>query len=236
MKRILTIFIFAASPVFAQGTNLTTPVTLGPVSVAHDTSSISAIDWANAGQGVTFALRMDVPKMGGGVEPFFHRAYPYGLSSEYAGLWEVMTERFSFRYNFRYAHLLPRTKCDGPEVYFGDRLDTSALYIQKVGKCRVDESNNYIIDPETGQPYLDNQAVELTARTFRGEEVGGLDAGDIRFITRGVGRQFEFRGGPKSLEATYATIGPSGLHVFGENILGKIAALEARIAALEAAQ
>ena len=235
MRLLLAALLFCGA-CFAQETNLTTPATIGPVQVKPDTESISSFDWSTAGMPVASAFVMDVPRTpiyGGGSEKFFVRPYPHGLSLEYAGLVEWTTEKFSLRTNFRYFSLLPKTYGNGVQFFVGDRLDTGGLYIQPVGTLRVDSNNEYVIEPETGQPYLDNKAIEFTARTFRGQEEGGLDAGDIHFIARGATRKFQFKGGPKTSEAIYAEIGPDGLIVGGVNYTTLIASLKSRLDALE---
>ena len=232
MTRYIFLLLLAL-PCAAQETNIVPPAVIGPVSIKTDTESISSIDWSNAGQGVTFAYRQDIPKLSGGSESFWIRPYPHGLSLEYAGLVEWMAEGYSLRYNFRYAHLLPKTYGNGAALYVGDRLDTSGLLIQPTGTLRVDENNAYVTDPETGQPYLDNKAVEFVARTWRGGHMGGFEAGDIRFIVRGFTKKFEFLAGPNGAETSYAEIGPQGLIVGGVNYTTLIASLKSRLDALE---
>lgn len=234
MKRFLAALLFPLA-VSAQETNLSIPTNIGPVSIKQDIDSLSAIDWLNAGQSLTTALRFDVIKPNSaGSEPFFIRPYPYGLSLEYAGIAEWMVDSFSVRHNFRYTHLKPKTFGDGPQLVVGDRLDTGGLFIQSTGSLRVDGSNNYVFDPETGQPYLDNKAIEIVARTFRGNAEAGLDAGDIHFITRGPTRLFKFKGGPKNAETVYSTIGPDGITIGPYNVMDLIAGLGAQIAQLKA--
>lgn len=201
-----------------------------------DTTSISAIDWANASLPVAYAYKQQIPKPNGQSETFFHRAYTHGLSSEYAGLWEAMVDGFSIRYNFRYAHLLPKTFGNGASLYVGNRVDTGGLQVQSVGSLRVDAQNNYVIDPETGQPYIDGETVEFTARTWRNEAIGGQGSGGMRFICRGANDSFEWKSGPKTNEVSVMRANAAeGLVVRGVNIEQRLSALEARITALEQA-
>ena len=235
---LLTILAFA-SGAHGQITTLATPVEVGPVSVKLDTESISSIDWANAGQGITFALRMDVLKVGGGFEPFTIRPYTHGLSLEYAGLVEWMTEDFSLRNNRRYTHLQwPRSYGGGPRLWLGDAIDTSALRVQMTGILETDEADNFVIDPDTGQPRILDQWADFTTRTFRGEYVdgqlvGGLPAGGMRFTNRCTTCPFQFRTGALGAEVLHASIGPDGLIVGGVNYTTLIASLKARLDALE---
>ena len=199
-----------------------------------DRTSLSSTDWRNAGMPVTYSQHQVVPKVGGGEEMFYQGPYPNGLSSEYAGLWEVMVDGFSIRYNFRYAHLLPKTRGNGASLYVGNRVDTGGLQVQSVGSLRVDAQNNYVIDPETGQPYIDGETVEFTARTWRNEAIGGQGSGGMRFICRGTGNSFEWKSGPKTNEVSVMRANAAeGLVVRGVNIEQRLSALEARIAALE---
>lgn len=225
MKKILYVVLFWLTCAGAQETNIAPPAVIGPVQVKLDSESLSSIDWLNSGQPQVVAFRQSIQKAGGGEEPFFIRPYTYGLSLEYAGLTEWMVDGLSIRYNFRYAHLKPKSFGNGASLYVGDRLDTSGLKIQPVGVVRVDANNEYVIDPETGQPYLDNKAVEIAARTWRGIPEDGLDGGDMRFIVRGATRKFEFKGGPKNAEQEYATIGPNGLTVGSQNVMELISGL-----------
>lgn len=225
MRLLLSALLFAGA-CFAQETNLAIPATIGPVSIRPDTESLSAFDWSAHNQPVVPAFRMDIPKVGGGSEPFFIRPYPYGLSSEYAGLWEVMVDAFSIRKNFRYTHLLPKNHGLGAALYVGDRLDTGGLWIQPIGTLRVDANDQYVMDPTTGQPYLDNKAVRIMVRAWT-----NADGGDLELITAGPDSRTIFRGGYDYVE--YGSIGPQGLIVGGVNYTTLIASLKSRLDALE---
>lgn len=199
-----------------------------------DTTSISSMDWASAGLPVVQAWQQRIPKSSGGEEIFYHRPYPYGLSSEYAGLWEVMVDGFSIRYNFRYTHLLPKTFGNGASLWIGNRVDTGGLQVQSVGTLRVDAQNNYVTDPETGQPYIDGETTEFTARTWRNEAIGGQDSGNMGWTCRGPDRYFSWKVGPKGGETEVMHLdAANGLVVRGVNIEQRISALEARLTALE---
>ena len=212
----------------AQETNIVPPASIGPISIKQDTESLAALDWANHGQGVTLRFRMDVPKMGGGSEPFFMGAYPYGFATEYAGLWEANVDALSIRKNYRYTHLLPKTHGLGASFYLGDRLDTGGLWVIPVGLLRVDANNQYVINPATNQPYLDDHSVRFMVRTWQNG-----DGGDLVFGTAGPTRKTIFTGGPGY--EFYGSIGPEGLIIGSMNIGEKLAELQARILAIEQA-
>ncbi len=199
-----------------------------------DRSSLSSTDWRNAGMPVTYSQHQVVPKVGGGEEMFYQGPYPNGLSSEYAGLWEVMVDGFSIRYNFRYAHLLPKTRGNGASLYIGNRTDTGGLQIRSVGTLRVDAQGNYVIDPETGQPYIDGETIEFTTRTWRNEAIGGQDSGNMMWTCRGQNRFFSWGVGPEDNRTELMYLDAvSGLVLRGVNIEQRLSALEARITALE---
>jgi hypothetical protein len=218
---------------------------LGPVAVKLDTTSLVAQDLLNNSRPRALAVHQEIESQSGGnSEMFYHGSYLYGLSSEYAGLWEMMVEGLSVRCNFRYIfEKFGRKYGKGPPLWVGDRLDTTACCIQMVGTMRMDENDDYVINPETGQPYIDEAAAEITVRTFRGDEVtdtGGKDAGDLRFILRGINRRVEFGFGQKVPDGQgvpqnviYGYIDKDGIHWGGVNLITEINSLKARVTALE---
>jgi hypothetical protein len=201
----------------------------GPFSIKPDTESLAGItSWAD-GRPVADAIMYEVPQLDGTKRKLYITPYAHGLCIEYDGVVEFWTEKVSFHNNFR------RGGGRAPEVWIGDPLDMGGLLLQGMQTLRKDAAGTYVVNPETGNPYVDAHWTEIVSRSFANDAGGGNSHGDIRYIVRGVQDKHEWRGGPRNAEVVYGAIGPQGLVVNGVNVLTELAALKHRLDSMEQA-